>query len=213
MLHLLWSIIVGFFVGLIARGLLPGADHMGFWATVGVGIVGSLIGALLLNGCDMSSLSQQPSAVPATTAARYLHYGRIVLDTHDRPVSFNTVHVSFQTKANRAEDFRLEAADGVPLKENGVMKFDRVYNVQFGLEYSFDAVPEVSFASILSPETPGGRPMRRRPTASRYQPAPPAVHKFQATRPIPIPPFFRWASARLRRANAPGADCVHRLRS
>ena len=47
MLHLLWSIIVGFFVGLIARGLLPGADRMGFWATVGVGIVGSLIGGLI----------------------------------------------------------------------------------------------------------------------------------------------------------------------
>ncbi len=47
MFHLLWSVIVGFFVGLIARGVLPGADHMGFLATTGVGIVGSLIGGLI----------------------------------------------------------------------------------------------------------------------------------------------------------------------
>jgi len=44
MLHLIWSIIVGFFVGLIARALLPGTDHMGFIGTTAVGIVGSVIG-------------------------------------------------------------------------------------------------------------------------------------------------------------------------
>ncbi len=49
MLHLIWSIIVGFFVGWIARAVLPGADHMGFWMTAGVGIVGSLIGGLIGN--------------------------------------------------------------------------------------------------------------------------------------------------------------------
>ncbi|OOG56638.1 GlsB/YeaQ/YmgE family stress response membrane protein [Rhodanobacter sp. C03] len=49
MLHLIWSIIVGFIVGLIARAIMPGADHMGFWMTAGVGIVGSLIGGVLGN--------------------------------------------------------------------------------------------------------------------------------------------------------------------
>jgi len=47
MIHLVWSVIVGFFVGLIARAVLPGADHMGFIATTVVGIVGSLIGGFL----------------------------------------------------------------------------------------------------------------------------------------------------------------------
>ena len=47
MVHVLWSIIVGFFVGLIARAVLPGADHMGFIATTAVGIVGSLIGEVI----------------------------------------------------------------------------------------------------------------------------------------------------------------------
>jgi uncharacterized membrane protein YeaQ/YmgE (transglycosylase-associated protein family) len=45
--HVLWSIITGFVVGLIARAILPGNDKMGFIATVLVGIVGSLIGGFL----------------------------------------------------------------------------------------------------------------------------------------------------------------------
>lgn len=46
-LHLLWSVITGFFVGLIARALLPGNDKMGFLMTVCIGIVGSLVGGFL----------------------------------------------------------------------------------------------------------------------------------------------------------------------
>lgn len=46
-LHLLWSIITGFFVGLIARALLPGNYKMGFLMTVAIGIVGSFVGGLL----------------------------------------------------------------------------------------------------------------------------------------------------------------------
>ena len=47
MFHLIWSIIVGFFIGLIARAVLPGADHMGIIATTGVGVIGSLIGGII----------------------------------------------------------------------------------------------------------------------------------------------------------------------
>jgi len=47
MLHIIWSIIVGFFVGLVARALIPGDQHLGFWATVLVGIVGSVVGGLI----------------------------------------------------------------------------------------------------------------------------------------------------------------------
>jgi uncharacterized membrane protein YeaQ/YmgE (transglycosylase-associated protein family) len=47
MLHIIWSIIVGFIVGLIARAVVPGAQHMGFLATSVLGIVGSLAGGLL----------------------------------------------------------------------------------------------------------------------------------------------------------------------
>jgi uncharacterized membrane protein YeaQ/YmgE (transglycosylase-associated protein family) len=46
-LHLIWSVIIGFIVGLLARALLPGADTMGLLATTIVGIVGSLVGGFI----------------------------------------------------------------------------------------------------------------------------------------------------------------------
>ena len=47
MFHLIWSVIVGFVVGLIARAIMPGVQHMGFIATTAVGIAGSLIGGVI----------------------------------------------------------------------------------------------------------------------------------------------------------------------
>ena len=47
--HIIWSVIVGFFAGLLARALMPGADHMGFLATSAVGIAGSFVGGFLGN--------------------------------------------------------------------------------------------------------------------------------------------------------------------
>jgi uncharacterized membrane protein YeaQ/YmgE (transglycosylase-associated protein family) len=47
MLHIIWSILVGFFIGLIARAIMPGAEHMGFLATSIVGILGSVVGGLI----------------------------------------------------------------------------------------------------------------------------------------------------------------------
>jgi len=45
--HILWSIFAGFFVGLFARAVMPGADHMGFLATSLLGILGSLVGGFV----------------------------------------------------------------------------------------------------------------------------------------------------------------------
>jgi uncharacterized membrane protein YeaQ/YmgE (transglycosylase-associated protein family) len=47
MLHIIWSIIVGFIIGLIARAIMPGAQGMGFIETSLVGIVGSIVGGLI----------------------------------------------------------------------------------------------------------------------------------------------------------------------
>ena len=46
-IHIVWAIIVGFIVGLIARAIMPGAQHLGFLATTCLGIVGSLLGGFL----------------------------------------------------------------------------------------------------------------------------------------------------------------------
>ena len=47
MLHIIWMIIVGFVVGVIARFIYPGAVSMGFWLTVVLGIIGSIVGGLI----------------------------------------------------------------------------------------------------------------------------------------------------------------------
>lgn len=47
MFHVIWYVIVGFLVGLIARALLPGVDHMGILMTTIVGIIGSVVGGFI----------------------------------------------------------------------------------------------------------------------------------------------------------------------
>ena len=47
MFDILWSIIVGFIVGLVARALMPGIQSMGFIETALIGIVGSVVGGLI----------------------------------------------------------------------------------------------------------------------------------------------------------------------
>ena len=44
---ILWTIIVGFVVGLIARALMPGVQALGFWMTTLIGVVGSFVGGFI----------------------------------------------------------------------------------------------------------------------------------------------------------------------
>jgi uncharacterized membrane protein YeaQ/YmgE (transglycosylase-associated protein family) len=44
---IIWTILIGFVVGLCARALMPGAQTLGFWATTLVGIVGSFVGGFI----------------------------------------------------------------------------------------------------------------------------------------------------------------------
>ncbi len=46
-LHIIWMIIIGLVVGLIARLLVPGKQPMGWIATALLGIVGSYVGGTL----------------------------------------------------------------------------------------------------------------------------------------------------------------------
>ena len=45
--NILWVILVGIIVGLLARLLMPGRDPIGFVMTAAIGIAGSLIGTYL----------------------------------------------------------------------------------------------------------------------------------------------------------------------
>ncbi len=47
MLHVIWWLVTGFIIGLIARAVLPGADRMGLIATTILGLVGSLVGGVI----------------------------------------------------------------------------------------------------------------------------------------------------------------------
>ncbi len=42
-MSIIWTILIGFVVGLVARALLPGRQSMGFILTVVIGVVGSLL--------------------------------------------------------------------------------------------------------------------------------------------------------------------------
>jgi uncharacterized membrane protein YeaQ/YmgE (transglycosylase-associated protein family) len=42
-LHIVWTILIGFVAGLIAKMLIPGRDPSGFFITAAIGIAGSLI--------------------------------------------------------------------------------------------------------------------------------------------------------------------------
>jgi uncharacterized membrane protein YeaQ/YmgE (transglycosylase-associated protein family) len=46
-MHIIWMIIVGFIIGVVARFVYPGAIDLGFWATSVVGIIGSLVGGVI----------------------------------------------------------------------------------------------------------------------------------------------------------------------
>ena len=47
MLHIIWSIIIGFIIGLIARAIMPGVQSMGFIMTTLLGIGGAVLGGLI----------------------------------------------------------------------------------------------------------------------------------------------------------------------
>ena len=47
MLHIIWSIVIGFIVGWLAQVLYPGAQHLGFWKAALLGIGGSILGGLI----------------------------------------------------------------------------------------------------------------------------------------------------------------------
>ena len=46
-LHIIWMIVLGLVVGLIARAVVPGRQPMGFIATAVLGIVGAYVGGTL----------------------------------------------------------------------------------------------------------------------------------------------------------------------
>jgi uncharacterized membrane protein YeaQ/YmgE (transglycosylase-associated protein family) len=55
---LLWFVIVGLLIGALARAILPGRQAIGWLGTMGAGLAGSLLGAILADLFDAGGLVQ-----------------------------------------------------------------------------------------------------------------------------------------------------------
>jgi uncharacterized membrane protein YeaQ/YmgE (transglycosylase-associated protein family) len=47
MMHLIWTIVIGFLAGLIAKAVTPGSGPSGFFMTAVLGIAGSMVASYL----------------------------------------------------------------------------------------------------------------------------------------------------------------------
>lgn len=71
-MHLLWTIIIGFFIGLIARALMPGRDGMGFIFTTLLGIVGAVIAQFLGQAMGLYNPGEPAGFIGAVIGAMIL---------------------------------------------------------------------------------------------------------------------------------------------
>ena len=46
-MSIVWMVVIGFFIGLVARALMPGRDSAGFLVTTLLGIAGSIVAGLV----------------------------------------------------------------------------------------------------------------------------------------------------------------------
>jgi uncharacterized membrane protein YeaQ/YmgE (transglycosylase-associated protein family) len=51
---ILWTILIGFLVGLVARAIMPGSQAAGFIRTTILGIAGSFVGSFVVRGIGWS---------------------------------------------------------------------------------------------------------------------------------------------------------------
>ena len=71
-MFILWLIIVGIVIGVLARLLLPGRDPIGFVGTILVGIVGAVVGGLLWDAIFPNNDNQGVAVIPGIIVAMVL---------------------------------------------------------------------------------------------------------------------------------------------
>ena len=71
-MHLLWTILIGFVAGLIARLLTPGGGAGGFFLTAALGIAGSLTATYLGQLTGLYSAGQSAGFIGAVIGAALL---------------------------------------------------------------------------------------------------------------------------------------------
>ena len=68
-MQFIWSIIIGFIVGLVARAVMPGRDNMSLLFTTLLGIAGALIAQLIGQALGWYSEGQAAGFFAATVGA------------------------------------------------------------------------------------------------------------------------------------------------
>jgi uncharacterized membrane protein YeaQ/YmgE (transglycosylase-associated protein family) len=66
---ILWAIVIGFVIGLVAKFLTPGRDPAGFFVTIIIGIVGSLIATYAGQWLGMYQPGQPASFIASVIGA------------------------------------------------------------------------------------------------------------------------------------------------
>lgn len=73
-MSILWAIIIGFIVGIIAKLLMPGRDPKGFIITTLIGIGGSIVGKFIGQGLGMYRPDQPAGFFMSIIGAMILLY-------------------------------------------------------------------------------------------------------------------------------------------
>ncbi|MEO8155253.1 MAG: GlsB/YeaQ/YmgE family stress response membrane protein [Rhizobacter sp.] len=68
-MHLIWTILIGFLAGLVAKMLMPGRDPSGFFITAALGIGGSLAATYLGQALGLYQAGQSAGFIGAVIGA------------------------------------------------------------------------------------------------------------------------------------------------
>ena len=68
-MNILWTIIIGFIIGLIARFIMPGRDSAGIIVTTGLGIIGAFVGSFLGQGLGFYNSGEPAGLVMSVLGA------------------------------------------------------------------------------------------------------------------------------------------------
>lgn len=72
---IIWTLIIGFIAGAIARAIKPGADPMGWIMTIVLGIAGAFVGGLLASLLGLSANGGFSGLVLSVVGAVILLFG------------------------------------------------------------------------------------------------------------------------------------------
>ncbi len=68
-MSIIWTILIGFIVGIVAKFLMPGRDPAGFFITAIIGIVGSIIATYLGRALGMYRAGESAGFIAAVIGA------------------------------------------------------------------------------------------------------------------------------------------------